>query len=97
MVSSDNLESAAKTVEEKIDASREALGDRSARLKAKIGDVADDVKQKARDLRDKIAETSWDDVVDKTSGFVRDHPGKAIGIALATGFVLGLLFRRRDD
>ncbi len=93
----DSLENAAKIVEEKIDASREALGDRGARLKAKLGDVADDVKKKARDLRDKIAETSWDDVVDKTSAFVRDNPGKAIGIALATGFVLGLLFRRRDD
>lgn len=92
-----DLENAAKVVEEKIDTARESLGDRSARLKAKIGDVADDVKQKARDLRDKIAETSWDDVVDKTSGFVRDNPGKAIGIALVAGFVLGLLVRRRDD
>lgn len=92
-----NLENAARTVEEKIDATRESLGDRSGRLKARIGDVADDVKQKARDLRDKIADTSWDDVVDKTSSFVRDHPGKALGIALGAGFVLGLLFRRRDD
>ncbi len=97
MADSPNLENAAKVVEEKIDATRESLGDRGARLKAKIGDVAGDVKQKARDLRDKIAETSWDDVVDKTSSFVRDNPGKAIGIALAAGFVLGLLFRRRDD
>ncbi len=93
----DSLENAAKIVEEKIDASREALGERGARLKAKLGDVAGDVKQKARDLREKIAETSWDDVVDKTSAFVRDNPGKAIGIAIAAGFLLGLLFRRRDD
>ena len=92
-----NLENAAKVVEEKIDATRESLGDRGSRLKAKLGDVADDVKQRARDLREKIADTSWDDVVDKTSNFVRDHPAKAVGIALATGFVLGLLFRRRDD
>jgi len=40
--------------------------------------VADDVKQKARDLREKIADTSFDDVVDKTSSFVRDHPAKAV-------------------
>ncbi len=97
MADTPSLKNAAKVVEEKIDAARESLGDRSARLKAKVGDVADDVKQKARELRDRIAETSWDDVVDKTSGFVRDNPGKAIGIALATGFILGLLVRRRDD
>ncbi|MFI5180563.1 MAG: YqjD family protein [Thermoanaerobaculia bacterium] len=97
MADTPNLENAAKVVEEKIDAARESVADRGARVRAKLDDVAGDVRQKARELRDKIAETSWDDVVDKTSGFVRDHPGKALGIALATGFVLGLLFRRRDD
>jgi ElaB/YqjD/DUF883 family membrane-anchored ribosome-binding protein len=97
MADTPNLENAAKVVEEKIDTARESLGDRSARLKARVGDVADDVKQKARELRDKFAETSWDDVVDKTSSFVRDNPGKAVGIALAAGFLLGLLIRRRDD
>lgn len=97
MADTPNLENAAKVVEEKIDAARESLADRSARVRAKLDDVAGDVRQKARELRDKIADTSWDDVVDKTSSFVRDNPGKALGIALATGFVLGLLFRRRDD
>ncbi len=97
MADTPNLENAAKVVEEKIDAARESLSDRGARVRAKLDDVAGDVRQKARDLRDRIAETSWDDVVDKTSGFVRDHPGKALGIALATGFLLGLLLRRRDD
>jgi len=97
MAETPNLENAAKMVEEKIDTARETLSDRGGRVRAKLDDVAGDVRQKARELRDKFAETSWDDVVDKTSGFVRDHPGKALGIALATGFVLGLLLRRRDD
>jgi ElaB/YqjD/DUF883 family membrane-anchored ribosome-binding protein len=97
MAESPNLENAAKVVEEKIDTTRESIADRSARLKAKIGDVAGDVKQKAKDLRDKMSETSWNDVIDKTASFARDNPGKAIGIALATGFFLGLLFRRRGD
>lgn len=97
MADTPNLENAAKVVEEKIDAARESLADRSARVRSKLDDVAGDVRQKARELRERIADTSWDDVVDKTSSFVRDHPGRAIGIAVATGFVLGLLFRRRDD
>jgi ElaB/YqjD/DUF883 family membrane-anchored ribosome-binding protein len=97
MADTPNLENAAKVVEEKIDSARESIADRGARVRAKLDDVAGDVRQKARELRDKIADTSWDDVVDKTSNFVRDNPGKALGIALATGFVLGLLFRRRDD
>jgi ElaB/YqjD/DUF883 family membrane-anchored ribosome-binding protein len=97
MADTPNLENAAKVVEEKIDAARETLADRGARVRSKLDDVAGDVRQRARELRERIADTSWDDVVDKTSSFVRDHPGKALGIALATGFVLGLLLRRRDD
>lgn len=97
MADTPNLENAAKVVEEKIDATRESLADRGARVRSKLDDVAGDVRQKARELRDRIADTSWDDVVDKTSSFVRDNPGKAIGIALATGFILGFLLRRRDD
>jgi len=93
----DNLENAAKHVEEKIDASRDSLGEKAGKVRAKMGDVADDVKQRAQALRDKIRETSWEDVTANASNFVRDNPGKALGIALAAGFLLGLAFRRRDD
>jgi len=72
----DNLENAAKTVEEKIDASREALGDKAGKVRSKMGDVADEVKQRAQALRDKLRETSWEDVTENASNFVRDNPGK---------------------
>jgi ElaB/YqjD/DUF883 family membrane-anchored ribosome-binding protein len=93
----DNLENAAKTVEEKIDASREAIGDKAGKVRSKMGDVADEMKQRAQALREKLRETSWEDVTENASNFVRDNPGKAVGIALAAGFLLGLLLRRRED
>lgn len=91
------VENAAKAVEEKIDATREALGDKAGRLREKVGEVADNVKARASALREKISDTDWDEVKTKVTSYVRDNPGKSVAIALGVGFALGLLLRRRDD
>lgn len=85
---------AAKMVDEKIDAAREGFG---GRVKEKIGEVADGVKNRAGALRDKIRDTDWDEVTDKATDYVRQNPGKSLAIALGVGFALGLLLRRRSD
>ena len=97
MGANDTLENAAKAVEEKIDATRDSLGDRMGRVREKVGDVADSVKSRASALRERIRETEWEDVTTNVTAFVRDNPGKAVAIALGVGFALGLLLRRRDD
>lgn len=91
------VEDAAKVVEQKIDATREAVGDKAGRLRERVGEVADNVKARAGALRDKIAETEWEDVQTGVKNYVRDNPGKSIAIALGVGFALGLLLHRRDD
>ena len=102
------VEDAAKIVEQKIDATRESMSDKASRLrervgevagnvKARAGEVAENVKTRASALRDKIAETDWEDVQTGVKNYVRDNPGKSVGIALGVGFALGLLLRRRDD
>ncbi len=96
MAASETPENAAKLVEEKIDAAREA-SDRMGRIREKVESVADTMKAKATSLRDKIRETEWDDVVDNARRFVRDNPGKSIAIALGVGFAIGLLLRRKGD
>lgn len=83
-------------VEEKIDAARDAT-DRMGRLRERVGTVAESVKAKASELREKIRETEFDDVVENTRRFVRDNPGKSIAIALGVGFLIGMLVRRRSD
>jgi len=97
MGGNDTLENAAKAVEEKIDATRESLGDKVGRVREKMSDVADSVKTRAGALRDKIRETEWDDVTQNVTSYVRDNPGKSVAIALGVGFALGLLLRRRGD
>ena len=90
------VEEAAKTVEQKIDATREAIGDKTGRLRERVGEVADNVKARAGALRDKFADTDWEDVQTGVKNYVRDNPGKSVAIALGVGFALGLLIRRRD-
>ncbi len=91
------VEDAAKVVEQKIDATREAMGDKAGRLRERVGEVADNVKARAGALRDRIAETDWADVQTGVKNYVRDNPGKSVGVALGVGFALGLLLRSRDD
>ncbi|MGA7990663.1 MAG: hypothetical protein WCC53_04460 [Thermoanaerobaculia bacterium] len=87
------VEDAARAVEQKIDATREGAG----RMRERVSEAADNVKARAAQLRDKIADTEWEDVKTNVAAYVRDNPGKSLGIALGVGFALGLLLRRRDD
>jgi len=81
-------------VEDRIESAKETLG---SRVRERAGQVADSVKQQAANVREKIRQTSWDDVMSNVNGYVRDNPGKAVGIALGLGFALGVLLRRRGD
>jgi ElaB/YqjD/DUF883 family membrane-anchored ribosome-binding protein len=91
------VEDAAKAVEQKIDATRESMGERTGRLRERGGEVAENVRARAGALKDKIADTDWEDVQKGVKSYVRDNPGKSLALALGVGFALGLLLRRRDD
>jgi ElaB/YqjD/DUF883 family membrane-anchored ribosome-binding protein len=91
------VEDAARAVEQKIDATREAAASGAGRVREKVSEVAGNVKARAAAIRDKIADTEWEDVKSNVAGYVRDNPGKSLAIALGVGFALGLLMRRRDD
>lgn len=96
-MANNTVEDAARAVEQKIDATREAAASGAGRVRERVAEVAGNVKARADALRDKIADTEWEDVKANVAGYVRDNPGRSIGIALGIGFALGLLMRRRDD
>lgn len=96
-MANNTVEDAARAVEQKIDATREAAASGAGRMRERVSEVADNVKARAGALRDKIADTDWQDVKSNISGYVRDNPGTSLAIALGVGFALGLLMRRRDD
>jgi|RhiMetdeSRZDD1v2_1073273.scaffolds.fasta_scaffold605699_2 ElaB/YqjD/DUF883 family membrane-anchored ribosome-binding protein len=73
-------ETADKKINELADASRQ-----------KINELTDASRQKFEDLKRKNVEDLYRD----TSGWVRSNPGKTLIGALATGFVLGMILRKR--
>ena len=96
-MANNTVEDAARAVEEKIDATREAAASGAGRVRERVTEVADNVKARAAALREKFADTEWEDVRSNVAGYVRDNPGTSLAIALGVGFALGLLMRRRDD
>ena len=89
----DTMDETFRTVEDRIDAAREAAGDRMGRLRG----AAEAVKARAQSLKEKIQNTEWEDVQSGVTNYVRDNPGKSLAIALGVGFVLGFLLRPRKD
>lgn len=96
-MANNTVEDAARAVEEKIDATREAAASGAGRVRERVSEVAGNVKARASALREKLADTEWEDVKSNVAAYVRDNPGTSLAIALGVGFALGLLLRRRDD
>jgi ElaB/YqjD/DUF883 family membrane-anchored ribosome-binding protein len=83
-------------VEEKIDRTREALGDSYGKAREQFDDVSDDVRKTVKSAAKKI-ESDYGYIWDDVRGYVRENPGTAVAISAAVGFVLGFLLRGDDD
>jgi ElaB/YqjD/DUF883 family membrane-anchored ribosome-binding protein len=83
-------------VEEKIDRTKEVLGESYGKAREQFDDVSEDVRKTVKSTAKKIEKDYgyiWDDV----RGYVRENPGTAIAVSAAVGFVLGFLLRGDDD
>ncbi len=82
-------------VEEKIDQTKEVLGDSYSRARDQFDDVSEDmrktVKKQAKRLEKDYGHL-WDDAI----SYIKENPGTAVGIALGVGFLLGYLLRGED-
>jgi ElaB/YqjD/DUF883 family membrane-anchored ribosome-binding protein len=83
-------------VEEKIDRTKEVLGESYGKAREQFDDVSEDVRKTVTSAAKKIEKDYgyvWDDVRE----YVRENPGVALAISAAAGFVLGFLLRGDDD
>jgi len=83
-------------VEDKIDRTKEVLGDSYSKARDQFDDVSEDVKKTVKSTANRIEKDYgylWDDV----RSYVRENPGTAIAVSAAVGFVLGFLLRGDDD
>jgi ElaB/YqjD/DUF883 family membrane-anchored ribosome-binding protein len=83
-------------VEEKIDRTKEVLGDSYGKAREQFEDVSDDVRKTVKTAAKKI-ESDYGYIWDDVRGYVRENPGTAVAISAAVGFVLGFLLRGDDD
>jgi ElaB/YqjD/DUF883 family membrane-anchored ribosome-binding protein len=82
-------------VEEKIDQTKDVLGDSYSRARDQFDDVSEDVRKNVKKTAKRLEKDYgylWDDV----GGYVRENPGTSVGIALAVGFLFGYLLRGDD-
>src|SRR4030095_8610151 len=83
-------------VEEKIDRTKETLGDSYTKGREQFDDVSEDVRKSVKTTAKRIQKDYgylWDDV----RGYVRENPGAAIAISATVCFVLGFLLHGDDD
>ena len=83
-------------VEEKIDRTKEVLGDSYGKAREQFDDVSDDVRKTVKTAAKKI-ESDYGYIWDDVRGYVRENPGTSLAISAAVGFVLGFLLRGDDD
>jgi ElaB/YqjD/DUF883 family membrane-anchored ribosome-binding protein len=82
-------------VEEKIDQTKEVLGDSYARARDQFGDVGDDVRKNFSKTAKKLEKDYgyiWSDV----RKYVRENPGTSVAISLGVGLLIGFLVRGDD-
>ncbi|HSS44706.1 MAG TPA: hypothetical protein VLO07_05125 [Thermoanaerobaculia bacterium] len=83
-------------VEEKIDKTKEVLGDSYTRAREQFDDIGEDVRKNVKTAAKRL-EKDYGYVWEDLRRYVRDNPGTALAISLGAGFLLGFLIRGSDD
>ncbi len=83
-------------VEEKIDQTKEVLGDSYTKARDQFDDVSEDVRKGVKSAAKRI-EKDYGDVWSEALCYVKENPGTAVAISLGVGFLLGFLIRGGDD
>ncbi|MGH9316718.1 MAG: DUF883 family protein [Thermoanaerobaculia bacterium] len=83
-------------VEEKIDKTKEVLGDSYTRAREQFDDIGEDVRKNVKTAAKRL-EKDYGYVWEDLRRYVRDNPGTSLAISLGVGFLLGFLIRGSDD
>ena len=83
-------------VEEKIDQTKDVLGDSYSKAREQFDDVGEDVRKNLKKTARRL-EKDYGPVWEDVRRYVRENPGTALAVSLGAGFLFGLLVRGRDD
>ncbi len=82
-------------VEEKIDQTKDVLGDSYSKARDQFDDVSEDVRKNLKTAARRL-DKDYGDVWNEVRRTVRDNPGIAIAVSVGVGFLLGFLIRGDD-
>lgn len=80
--------------EELLQATAGEAGGKASAARAKIQESLEDARRKLAEVEMAVAAQARD-AVKTTDALVHEHPWRAVGIAAAAGFLLGMLIQRR--
>jgi ElaB/YqjD/DUF883 family membrane-anchored ribosome-binding protein len=83
-------------VEEKIDQTKDVLGDSYSKAREQFDDVGEDVRKNLKKTARRL-EKDYGPVWEDVRRYVRENPGTALAVSLGAGFLFGFLVRGRDD
>lgn len=83
-------------VEEKIDETKEVLGDSYTKAREQFDDVSEDVRKGVKSAAKRL-EKDYGDVWEDVRRYVRNNPGTALAISLGIGLLVGFFLRGGDD
>jgi ElaB/YqjD/DUF883 family membrane-anchored ribosome-binding protein len=91
----DTFEKTRDFVDEKLDRTKEYLGDSYKKTRERVDDLLGDAKKQWRGVSDQLPD-QWEEVSGEVKKYVKKNPVASLAIAAVGGFLIGLLFSRRD-
>jgi len=83
-------------VEEKIEQTKEVLGDSYSKARDQFDDVSDEVRKNVKTASKRL-EKDYGDIWCDIRDYVKANPGTALAVSLGVGFLFGFLIRGGDD
>jgi ElaB/YqjD/DUF883 family membrane-anchored ribosome-binding protein len=91
----DTFEKTRDFVDEKLGQTKEYLGEGYKKTRERVDDLLGDAKKQWRGVSEQLPD-QWEDVSGEVKKYVKKNPVASLAIAAGVGFLVGLLFSRRD-
>lgn len=93
----EKISGAAGAAREKISGAASGARRRVTEAGDSVKSAASGAKRKFGDVKSKVSSADYAGMSSELRVFVRENPGKAIVVAAATGFLVGLLLRSSEE
>ena len=91
----DTFEKTRDFVDEKLGQTKEYLGDSFKKTRERVDELVGDGRKQWRGVSDQFPD-QWEEVSGEVKKYVKKNPVASLAIAATVGFLVGLLFSRRD-